>query len=195
MANKPTLSRTKTIIISVFVTLFGVALVVVVATATTKAVRHRRRHKDEGSTIQPLDLDEPETNVVSGDLFSSSSSRDDPNVDAVQEYQTECLLTADACTAFSDECCPGLICVPVNQTTSVCSHYKGSICINTGMICNDAVHGVECCDDGICTADGTGRSRCVLPNTATATESRTHKSELETLTPSPTPKPSLRPVH
>ena len=190
MANKPTLSRTKTIIISVVVTLYGVALFVVVTTATTKAVRHRR-HEDKVPAIQPLDLDEPETNVVSGDLFSSG---DDQGLDAVQEYQTECLLTANACTAFSDECCPGLVCVPVNQTTSVCSHYKGSICINTGMICNDAVHGVECCDGGICTPEqgGTGRSRCVLP---AATQTRTQKINVGTPTPSPTPKPSLRPVH
>ena len=187
---KPPVNRTKAIAISIVLSVVGITLLVALVAIVTQ---HRRRRQRETTAIRPLDLDDKsDANVVAGNLFSGDQA------DTVQEYQTECLLTADACTAFSDECCPGLICVPVNQTTSVCSHFKGSICINTGMICNDAVYGVECCDGGVCTPEGggTGRSRCVLP---TAAQARTDTKTIELVennpTLSPSSRPSLRPVH
>ena len=187
---KTTPKRAKAIVIvSAVMTLVAVvALIAVLATTATKYYRERQR--EEAYPIQPLDFDppskeEPETNVVQGDLFSEDE-------ETIQEFQTDCKIPKDACTAFSAECCPGLVCVPVNQTTSVCSDYKGSICIDTGMICNDAVYGVGCCDGGICTPEegNTGRSRCVLPTAAS--ETRAHAA-MEN--PTPSPRPSLRPAH
>lgn len=98
------------------------------------------------------------------DLFTNGGKT--TTTTTVETYQTanECLLSGNLCEAFSADCCAGLVCVPVNVSESRCSNARGNICINIGKICSDAVIGVECCDNAVCTPEegGTGRSRCVL---------------------------------
>jgi hypothetical protein len=128
------------------------------------------------------------------DLFGSN---DPPAANheeqVVQPLQEECLFTGNACVAFGSGCCPGLICVPVNETTSTCSHFQGSICLNLNMICNDRVTGVECCDDAVCTPEATGpRSRCIP---AVSPLLRSSSVGATTTAPVPTsPHSALRPT-
>jgi hypothetical protein len=133
----------------------------------------------------PSDVVEPPRK----DLFGSGDPAATNDEDQVaQPLQEDCLFTGNACVAFGGDCCPGLICVPVNETTSTCSHFKGSICINLNMICNDRVTGVECCDNAVCTPAGT-QSRCLQPGAT----SPLLGSSVATPTPS-SPRSSLRPT-
>ena len=176
----------------------GVALVIFVVVATAVAVK-KQREGHEVSPILPLDADGMPTPQKAGAAQVPDSTIDEDvfwgneeEEGNISKYQTDCFLTDTLCTAFSDECCPGLVCVPVTETESRCSHFKGNICINTNKICNDAVFGVDCCDGGVCTPEpgNTGRSRCIPPGAVQA-----RVVSLDSPTPAPTPKPSLRPVH
>lgn len=148
----------------------AIVLCVAIISFTMLLVRivQRKNNHDNVVPIRPLDfgysVNKTETSknatVDLGDVFSQ-------NEESVETFQTECKYTHEPCEAFSDECCPGLICVPWNDTVR-CSHHQGTICLSIGMVCDDAVHGVECCDDGICTSEpgGTGPRRCLLPQAA-----------------------------
>ena len=134
-----------------------------------------------------LEIPEYNSSQVDEDIFAEKGTN-------VQKFQTdECLVTADPCEAFSSQCCPGLICVPVNELESRCSHFKGSICLDTGALCNDAVYGVDCCDDGICTpVPGTDQSRCVLPTAVSASTQQTAARTNDESTMKPTSRRLLR---
>lgn len=159
----------------------------VVVLLTTTIARHplRKNHKGANSPPlilsfdDPLDDDNAYYNRTTTTTTSSSSSSlqqehykeqdifsnggGDNKINTLQT-EDDCLVTGNLCESFSADCCEGLICVPVNVSESRCSHYKGSICLEIGMICSDAVYGVNCCDNAVCTPEGggTGRSRCVL---------------------------------
>ena len=178
-------------VLAIVSALVSIALIV----AVVGKVEARRRKRASALPIRPLvDLENTEayptpseennshpTSTQQGDSIHSVELNNVPlteNVfsekeEGVDKFQAECGLTYEPCTAFSAECCPGLVCIPFNETLSRCSHFKSSICINTGKICNDAVYGVECCDGGVCTSESgnTGRSRCVLPTVDTRTAS------------------------
>lgn len=184
--------------LSVALSVVGVVFMTCLIVAAVAAVKKRREVGDDVSPIEPLSADSMPTPQKAGAVQAPNSTSDEDvfsgaledETEGVSKYQTDCFLTDTPCTAFSDECCPGLICVPT-ATGSKCSHFKGSICIDTDHICNDAVYGVECCDGGVCTPEpgNTGRSRCVLPDI------QPRVAPLESPIPAPSPRPSLRPVH
>mmetsp|Transcript_8131 Transcript_8131/g.15734 ORF Transcript_8131/g.15734 Transcript_8131/m.15734 type:complete len:204 (-) Transcript_8131:180-791(-) len=186
--------------LTISVSVVGVALVIFVVVATGVALKNRGEDNKVSPPILPLDTSgmptpqkvgaaaQPLESTVDNDLFSGNEDE----AGGITKYQTDCFLPDTLCTAFSDECCPGSICVPVTETESRCSSFRANICINTNKICNDAVFGVECCDGGVCTPEpgNTGRSRCVLPSAVQA-----RGVSLDSPTPTPTPRPSLRPVN
>ena len=186
--------------LTIAVSVVGVALVIFIVGTTGVAVKKQREDNEMSSPILPPDADamptpqkvgaaaQPPDSTIDNDLFDGNGDEEGD----ITKYQTDCFLPDTLCTAFSDECCPGLVCVPVTETESRCSSFRANICINTNKICNDAVFGVECCDGGVCTPEpgNTGRSRCILPAAV-----QTRGASLGSPTSAPTPRPSLRPVN
>lgn len=191
-------------VLIIAISVIGMALVIFVVVGTSVVVKKQHEDDQVSSPILPLDADtmpspqkvgaasQPIDSSIDEDLFHASEEEEKEEENEITKYQTDCFLPDTLCTAFSDDCCPGLVCVPVTETESRCSSFKANICINTNKICNDAVYGVNCCDGGVCTPEpgNTGRSRCVLPSSVQA-----RGASLNIPTPTPTMRPSLRPVN